>query len=295
MYYTPFINKFRAPLCMLLITKISDLRSCLSQVSYSGKSRGLVPTMGALHDGHISLISRSVSQNDITVCSIFVNPIQFNNATDLERYPRTLEQDCALLEKSGCDIVFAPSAEEMYKRSPELTMGFGALETVMEGAFRPGHFSGVGIVVSKLFNIVQPDKAYFGQKDFQQLAVIKQMVRDLSFPVEIVSCPILRDPDGLAMSSRNTRLSAEERVSAPQIYRVISDAANLLRKDQDADQTRRFVTEQFAALPQFQLEYFEIADADTLQPVNNYDAFSATVLCIAAYLGGIRLIDNILI
>lgn len=280
---------------MLTITKISELRSYIFASISDKKTIGLVPTMGALHEGHISLINQSVQDNAITICSIFVNPIQFNNVTDLTKYPRTLEQDCALLEPTGCDVVFAPSSEEMYIQSPKLTMNFGNLETVMEGAFRPGHFSGVGIVVSKLFNLVQPNKAYFGQKDFQQLAIIRQIVNDLSFPIEIVSCPILRDPDGLAMSSRNRRLSAEERKHAPHIFRILKEAGKLLTDGSAISETRQYVNDQFESLPPFQLEYFEIADAESLQPLEEYSPSRGTVLCIAAYLGSIRLIDNILL
>lgn len=280
---------------MFIFTKIADLRSFLHTTDILSKSKGLVPTMGALHEGHISLINKSLSQNDITICSIFVNPIQFNNATDLEKYPRTLEQDCALLEKAGCDVVFAPEATEMYQQSPVLSMQFGSLETVMEGAFRPGHFSGVGVVVSKLFNIVQPTRAYFGQKDFQQLAIIKQMVKDLSFPIEIIPCPIERSSEGLALSSRNKRLTAEEHAVAPTIYHVISAAAKQLKEGVSVQEVRQFVTEQFAQAPLFELEYFEVADADTLQSIEHYSPTQLAVLCVAAYLGSVRLIDNILV
>lgn len=280
---------------MLIFTKVSDLRSYILSVCADMKSIGLVPTMGALHEGHLSLIEKSVTDNDITVCSIFVNPIQFNNATDLAKYPRTLEQDCALLENTGCNVVFAPSVDEMYANSPQLTMNFGSLETVMEGAFRPGHFSGVGIVVAKLFNLVQPQKAYFGQKDFQQLAIIKQMVSDLSFPLEIIPCPILRDPDGLAMSSRNKRLSVSERAQAPHIYRILSEAKTKLLEGTTVEDTKQYVNEAFIALPEFNLEYFEIADALSLQSLEQYNGTQKPVLCIAAYLGNVRLIDNILL
>jgi pantoate--beta-alanine ligase len=207
---------------MLIFNTISEIQHYLKTQQRAGKKIGFVPTMGALHAGHISLIERAKTENDLVVCSIFVNPTQFNNPDDLKKYPRTLELDCKLLLSSGCDVVFAPSAEEMYPNLPHLRIDFGTFETVMEGKFRPGHFSGVGIVVSKLFNIVKPVKAYFGQKDLQQVAVIRRMVEELSFDLEIIPCPTWRETDGLAMSSRNSRLSAEARTLAPQIYKALN-------------------------------------------------------------------------
>lgn len=201
---------------MHIFNTISETQQYLKAQQRAGKTIGFVPTMGALHAGHISLIERAKTENDLAVCSIFVNPTQFNNSDDLKKYPRTLERDCEMLRPVGCDVVFAPSAEEMYPSLPQLKMDFGTLETIMEGKFRPGHFNGVGIVVSKLFNIVKPDKAYFGLKDLQQVAVIRRMVQELSFDLEIIPCPTLRETDGLAMSSRNTRLSPEARALAPQ-------------------------------------------------------------------------------
>ncbi len=249
--------------------------------------------MGALHEGHLSLLQAAQEQSDIRVCSIFVNPTQFNNPDDLARYPRTLDADLKLLEEAGCDVVFAPSVQEMYISQPLLTLSFGDLETVMEGAFRPGHFNGVGIVVGKLFNIVQPHYAYFGQKDLQQVAVVKRLVRDLSFPVDIVRCPILREPDGLAMSSRNRNLTPDERQQATELYNALTLAQSLLQEDGDLARAKDAVANHFAQKPQFQLEYFEIANADTLQPAEQLQAPGMTALCIAAQLGKVRLIDNL--
>jgi pantoate--beta-alanine ligase len=249
--------------------------------------------MGALHEGHLALIGASRAANDLTVCSVFVNPIQFTNAEDLAKYPRTLEQDCALLEQAGCDVVFAPSAEEMYATAPSLTLDFGLLERVMEGTFRPGHFSGVGVVVARLFNLVQPDRAYFGQKDLQQLAVIRCLVRDLAFSLELVAHPTVREADGLAMSSRNRRLSAEERALAPQLYRVLSRAQEQLQQGTSVAVVKQQATEQLGTWPAFRLEYLEVAHAHSMQPVAEVQPEGLTAICIAAHLGPVRLIDNV--
>jgi pantoate--beta-alanine ligase len=278
---------------MLIFNTISETQNYLKSQQRLSKSIGFVPTMGALHAGHISLIERAKHENDLAVCSIFVNPTQFNNPEDLKKYPRTLERDCELLTPAGCDVVFAPSAEEMYPSLPQLRMDFGSLETVMEGKFRAGHFNGVGIVVSKLFNIVKPDKAYFGLKDLQQVAVIRQMVKDLSFDLEIIPCPTLRETDGLAMSSRNTRLSPEARALAPHIYQALSLAKDQLQAGHTAQDTQEAVNQYFAHILEFEMEYFEVADFDTLQPIEGKIEEGKTALCIAAFLGGVRLIDNI--
>ncbi len=278
---------------MLIFNTISETQNYLKSQQKAGKTIGFVPTMGALHTGHISLIERSKAENDLTVCSIFVNPTQFNNPEDLKKYPRTLEKDCEMLLPAGCDVVFAPSAEEMYAKLPQLRMDFGTLETVMEGKFRPGHFNGVGIVVSKLFNIVKPDKAYFGLKDLQQVAVIRQMAKDLSFDLEVVPCPTLREIDGLAMSSRNTRLSPEARILAPQIYKVLNLAKEKLQAGFSAKEMQEAVNQHFSDYPAFELEYFEASDFDTLLPIESKIEAGKTALCIAAFLGGVRLIDNI--
>lgn len=278
---------------MQIFNTISETQQYLKAQQRAGKTIGFVPTMGALHDGHISLIERAKTENDLAVCSIFVNPTQFNNSEDLKKYPRTLEHDCEMLLPAGCDVVFVPSAEEIYPSLPQLKMDFGTLETVMEGKFRPGHFNGVGIVVSKLFNIIKPEKAYFGLKDLQQVAVIRRMVQDLSFDLEIIPCPTLRETDGLAMSSRNTRLSPEARALAPQIYKVLNLAKEKLQAGASVCEMQTAVNEHFANFSAFELEYFEAADFDTLLPIEAKIADGKTALCVAAFLGGVRLIDNI--
>ncbi|HAK78962.1 MAG TPA: pantoate--beta-alanine ligase [Runella sp.] len=278
---------------MHIFPTIADLRAYLRTQRAQGKSVGFVPTMGALHEGHLSLIEASNAQNDLTVCSIFVNPIQFNNPDDLARYPRTLETDCELLQTVGCDAVFAPSVQEMYPEKSLLTFDFGDLERVMEGKFRPGHFNGVGVVVSKLFNIVQPDRTYFGQKDLQQVAVVRRMMIDLGFQIELHPRPTLREADGLAMSSRNRNLTADERALAPHIYAGLSAAkASLLEGRSPAD-VKAWMDAHFAQQPAFRLEYFEIVNAFSLQDVTELQPEGQTALCIAAHLGKVRLIDNI--
>ncbi|MBC3786195.1 pantoate--beta-alanine ligase [Spirosoma utsteinense] len=254
---------------------------------------GLVPTMGALHEGHLTLIETARQAGDLVVASIFVNPVQFNNPDDLARYPRTLEEDCRMLEAAGCDIVFAPSVTEMYPNPPAMRLSFGDLETVMEGAHRPGHFNGVGIVVAKLFNIVQPQRAYFGQKDLQQVAVIRQLIRELSFPVELVRCPTVREPNGLAMSSRNRNLTPEERELAPALHEALTLAHDLLSEGQSTAQAKAAVTGFFSNNPNFRLEYVDIANADTLQPAGEVLAPGQTAICLAVHLGKVRLIDNV--
>ncbi|RYC72024.1 pantoate--beta-alanine ligase [Spirosoma sordidisoli] len=277
---------------MLLIHSIASLRQQLSSRQPT-HSVGLVPTMGALHDGHLTLIQQAKEENDLVVCSIFVNPVQFNNPDDLARYPRTLEEDCRLLETAGCDVVFAPSVDEMYPEPPLLKLNFGELETVMEGAMRPGHFNGVGIVVAKLFNIVQPTRAYFGQKDLQQVAVVRRLIRDLSFPVELIRCPTVRETDGLAMSSRNRNLTSAEREQAPALHEALTLAHDLLREGQSTTQAKAAVTGFFTNHRSFRLEYVEVANADTLQLANEVLAPGQTAICLAAHLGNVRLIDNL--
>jgi pantoate--beta-alanine ligase len=279
---------------MQLFHTISSLKSFLASQRLLGKSIGFVPTMGALHEGHLSLINKAKSETDLTVCSIFVNPTQFNNSHDLAVYPRTLEADCSLLERVACDVVFAPSADEMYPQMPTMTFDFGDLERVMEGAFRPGHFNGVGIVVSKLFHIVQPDKAFFGQKDLQQCAIVNQLIHNLSFDLEFVVCPTQRETDGLAMSSRNRNLSPEQRSIAPVLYKALQKGRDLLLSGQSSVQVKQAIEESLGNIQAIELEYFEIADKNTLAPIQEYVP-EKTALCIAAYLGKTRLIDNILL
>ncbi|WP_439556193.1 pantoate--beta-alanine ligase [Dyadobacter sp.] len=278
---------------MEVFTSIPNLRKYLAQQVHQQQKIGFVPTMGALHKGHISLIKASKADNDVTVCSIFVNPTQFNNPEDLLKYPRTLEADCAMLEAAGCDVVFAPSADEMYPDQPLLKFDFGALETVMEGASRPGHFNGVGIVVSKLFHIVKPNRAYFGQKDLQQVAVVSRMVADLSFDLELVIAPTVREADGLAMSSRNRRLNEEERHIAPHIFRIMESAKNELLQGASVDKVIKEAKNEFAAVAAFKLDYFEIVNLSDLQSIDMIGAEGSNAICVAVFLGPVRLIDNL--
>jgi len=275
------------------ITTKTILRETLDAARNSGKRIGFVPTMGALHAGHIALVERARADNDIVVVSIFVNPTQFNDPSDLKNYPRTPEADAKMLEAAHCDILFLPEVVEMYPETAtgnSQTIQLNGLDEVMEGRFRPGHFNGVVNIVSRLFNVIGECRAYFGEKDFQQLAVVRRMTHELSLPVEIVGCPIIREFDGLAMSSRNVRLTPEERITAPFIYKTLQKVKQLWAGD-NADEVKRLVEEAFAAQPEFKLDYFEIADRDTLQPATQRRA----VACIAVFLGKVRLIDNILL
>ncbi len=256
------------------------------------KTIGFVPTMGALHNGHMSLIRQAKQENDLVVCSIFVNPIQFNKPEDLKKYPRTLETDLEMLAELGCDAVFNPSESEMYPEPEKKVYDFGMLDKVMEGRYRQGHFNGVAIIVKKLFDIVQPDRAYFGEKDFQQLQIIKAMVNMESLEVTIVSCPTVREPDGLAMSSRNVRLNGEQRLDASLVYAALKMAKELY-PTHEVHQVKQRVTEKINASPHLEVEYFEIVWADTLLPVIDKEARNEMVVgCIAVYAGEIRLIDN---
>ena len=277
---------------MKIIRTISELQSELSQLKAEGKSIGFVPTMGALHQGHASLIRRAVAENGATVASVFVNPTQFNDKNDLKNYPRNLQADCELLESIGTDIVFAPEVEEMYPEPDTRTFSFSPLDTVMEGACRPGHFNGVAQIVSKLFYAVNPDKAYFGEKDFQQLAIIRQMVRDLDIKVEIIGCPIVRECDGLALSSRNMLLSDEERQRALTISQSLFASLKHAEENSLAS-TKAFVEEKINSTEGLQLEYFQIVDGNTLQELNEWEDSDYIVGCIALFCGKIRLIDNI--
>ena len=277
---------------MKIVKGINELKGYLVDSKRNGKRIGLVPTMGALHKGHLSLVERCVRENDICVVSVFVNPTQFNDKHDLETYPRTLEADCALLESAGCDFVFAPSVEEMYPEPDTRTFDFGTVMQVMEGAKRPGHFNGVAQVVSKLFYIVEPDNAYFGEKDFQQLAIIREMVKQMKFPLEIVGCPIVREADGLALSSRNSRLNDEERKNALNISKTLFESRNFAASHSVAE-TKQFVEEAINQAPGLRLEYFELVDGRTLQSIQNWDDTDYAVGCITVFCGEVRLIDNI--
>lgn len=269
-------------------------RTQLKAIAESGKTIGLVPTMGALHEGHLSLIRQARQENDFVVCSIFVNPIQFNNPEDLQKYPRTLEQDLQLLEGAGCDFVFAPEADDLYPEKVTKTYHFGPLEQVMEGPNRPGHFNGVAIVVHRLFEISHAQKAYFGEKDFQQLAIIKQLVKQESLPIKIIGCPIVREADGLAMSSRNRRLDQTARSIAPNIYRLLKHAQAEHTHHSPAS-LEAHISQEFAKNPAFDLEYFKVADSESLQPLTQWSDATHAVACVAVFLGNVRLIDNIVL
>jgi pantoate--beta-alanine ligase len=285
-------TKNHKPIKMKVIHTIKDLQAELSVLKAQGKKVGLVPTMGALHAGHASLVKRSVNENEVTVVSVFVNPTQFNDKNDLVKYPRTLDADCKLLEACGATYTFAPSVEEMYPEPDTRQFSYAPLDTVMEGAFRPGHFNGVCQIVSKLFEAVKPHRAYFGEKDFQQLAIIHEMVRQMQFDLEIVGCPIVREEDGLALSSRNARLSAEERENALKISQTLFKSRTFAATH-TVSETQKFVEDAIAAAPGLRLEYFEIVDGNTLQKVGNWDQTSYAVGCITVFCGDVRLIDNI--
>lgn len=277
---------------MRIFEEIKPLRAFVNSQKQLGLSVGLVPTMGALHAGHVELIKTCKAENDLTVCSIYVNPTQFNNASDLEKYPRTLGLDEKLLQQAGCDVIFAPSNLEMYTQPNALKFDFGTLDKVLEGKFRPGHFSGVALVVSKLFNIVQPHRAYFGQKDFQQLKVITQLANELLFDLEIKSVPIVREKDGLAMSSRNQRLTLQERKNALVLYESLQFGKQLLKSGQPIEIVAKAIKDKCEAVSNVKLEYFELAHAENLMPAENVT--DTTILLIAAYVGEVRLIDNLL-
>ena len=277
---------------MKVIHTIKDLQAELTVLRAQGKKVGLVPTMGALHVGHASLVKRSVSENGVTVVSVFVNPTQFNDKNDLAKYPRTLDADCRLLEDCGAAFAFAPSVEEMYPQPDTREFSYAPLDTVMEGAFRPGHFNGVCQIVSKLFDAVQPDRAYFGEKDFQQLAIIREMVRQMDYKLEIVGCPIVREEDGLALSSRNKRLSAQERENALNISQTLFKSRTFAASH-TVSETQKMVEEAIEDAPGLRLEYFEIVDGNTLQKVNSWEDAQYVVGCITVFCGEVRLIDNI--
>lgn len=279
---------------MEVITTINELQTLLGEYRSAGKSVGLVPTMGALHAGHASLVDRSVKENDVTVVSIFLNPTQFNDKTDLEKYPRTLEADCRLLKEHGATIAFAPSVEEVYPEPDTRQFSYPPTDSVMEGAFRPGHFNGVCQIVSKLFSYVDADRAYFGEKDFQQIAVIRRMVDDLKFRVQIVPCPVIREESGLARSSRNTLLSEDERVLAANIYRVLKQSVPMAENATVAE-VHDFVVNEINAIDGLEVQYYSIVDGHTLADVTRWDDADHIVGCITVYCGKapIRLIDHI--
>ncbi|WP_338764711.1 pantoate--beta-alanine ligase [Bernardetia sp. ABR2-2B] len=292
---------------MKVIEKIDELRlyleplRCKISEKKSQKTIGFVPTMGALHKGHISLIKEAKKKSDFVVCSIFVNPLQFNNTGDFTNYPISLEKDKKMLEKAGCDLLFLPNSDTMYQNPVRTKMAFEALDNVMEGTHRQGHFSGVGIVVAKLFNLVEPDHAFFGQKDLQQFAIIQQMVNDLSFPIELHCCTIKREEDGLAMSSRNRRLDEDQRIIAPKVYESLILTKKMLKKGESVEKSQQAGISYLDKYKEFETEYLEIVDASTLQPLapkkklKKIDSATRIAICVATKLGDIRLIDNIII
>ncbi len=279
---------------MLVFEKIEDLRIRLKSIR-STQSIGLVPTMGALHDGHLSLIKEAKLISDVVVATIFVNPTQFNKPEDLENYPSNLKQDLDLLNRIGADIVFTPSQSEIYPAKPQLKMSFGAIESQLEGKFRPGHFAGVGQVVSKLFNIVQPDKAFFGQKDLQQFFVISSLVEELNFPIELKMVPTKREDSGLALSSRNQRLSRGQKEEASLLYKALSEAKELLLSGKPISHVKIRIEELFQNSSSLELEYFEVVQTDNFKPLEETEQDASVALCIAAEIGEVRLIDNILL
>ena len=280
---------------MKVINKTSDLQAIIKQFKNDGKSIGLVPTMGALHKGHLSLVKNSISNNDITVVSIFVNPTQFNNPNDLASYPRTVDKDLELLQTVGCDVVFAPEADDIYSKSEtdsRFEFDFEGLDKVMEGKFRPGHFNGVVQIVSKLFDLVRPDRAYFGEKDFQQLAIIRLMTRRYNLPIEIVPCPIVREDSGLALSSRNSLLKDNEKQVAQHIYAVLNESRQFVPQT-EVEELKQCVIAAIEQKPELKVEYFDIVDGHTLKSIGKWDECDYVVGCITVFCGNVRLIDNI--
>ncbi|MDE6027874.1 MAG: pantoate--beta-alanine ligase [Muribaculaceae bacterium] len=279
---------------MIIIRNVSELEAYVGRERNNGRSIGLVPTMGALHEGHLSLVERAVKENDVVIVSVFVNPTQFNNPQDLATYPRTEEADCRLLAKAGVAVAFVPSVEEMYPSGAKQEKEFdlGAAAEVMEGKFRPGHFQGVAQIVSRLFELCRPNRAYFGEKDFQQIAVIRNMVKSEGIDVDIVACPIKRAADGLALSSRNTLLTPAQRAIAPEIHKALKAGVEY-SKAHGVRETHDMVVSLVDSYEGLQTEYFEIVDARTLLPVEEWAESPEVVGCITVFCGKVRLIDNI--
>ncbi|AYA38020.1 pantoate--beta-alanine ligase [Hymenobacter oligotrophus] len=281
---------------MEILETAAALQALTEKWRREGRSIGLVPTMGALHEGHLQLVRTAAAQNDEVVVSIFVNPTQFNNSEDFKLYPRVPDSDAEMLRGTGCTVLFTPTVEEVYPRPTVLQFNFGALENVMEGAHRPGHFNGVATVVSKLFHLGRPHRAYFGQKDWQQVAVVRQLVQDLSFDLDLISCPTIRETDGLAMSSRNRRLSPEARAVAPRLYEALQLAAAQLQHTRQPELAQQAALDFLGAYPQIEVEYLQVADARLLQPLPaGTEPGQEAVICLAAWLGGVRLIDNVVL
>jgi pantoate--beta-alanine ligase len=282
---------------MIIFKTTAGLSEYVAKYKHADKRIGFVPTMGALHKGHLSLIDKCKATCDVTIVSIFVNPIQFNDKKDFDNYPVTTKEDSILLQGMGVDAVFMPVVEEMYPEAPVLKMSFGYMEDVMEGIYRPGHLAGVGLVVSKLFNIVQPDEVFFGQKDYQQCMIIKKLIQDLSYPIRMHICPTLRESDGLAMSSRNKRLSEATRRIASHIYKSLVQARDYIISVPDSthEEAKKRAKEYLKQFPEIKLEYIESVDKRSLQPLSGIVDVQNTILCIACWLEDVRLIDNILV
>lgn len=278
---------------MKIVKSINELKSCLQPIRSIDSSTGFVPTMGAIHDGHLSLVTKSTSENDQTVCSIFVNPAQFNNPSDFENYPNQVGADIEKLNTVNCDILFLPSREEIYKDGDAVKFDFGLLASGLEGEFRPGHFSGVGLIVAKLFNIVSPEKAYFGQKDLQQLAIVRKLVRDLNFPIDVIGVETKRDNQGLAMSSRNAKLNSQEIQIATHLYKSLVFLKKLVGEKNRLDDAVNIVRSFLKEKKEIALEYLEVVDSNTMERVTSLEEAGQVSACIAANVGGVRLIDNI--
>jgi len=290
--FRKFFKSIFALLFMKVIRTIVALKNALKPYRLKSHNIGFVPTMGALHEGHLSLVRTSTRQNEVSVVSIFVNPNQFNNTNDLNNYPRDLDKDCRFLEQTGCDFIFAPDVKEMYPEEDFCQFEFGSLGTVMEGKHRPGHFNGVAQIVTKLFDIVNPDKTYFGQKDFQQLAIIRNLVKKYNYKINIVACPIIRESDGLAMSSRNLLLTKGHRAIAPIIYKTLLEGKEQMHK-KSPQEIVSYIIESINSTSLLSVEYCQIVDPETLQPVSTINPVKPPIACIAVFAGKIRLIDNV--
>lgn len=277
---------------MQVITSIRELKLIISNIRRKGKTIGFVPTMGALHKGHISLLDKCLKDKNFSIASIYVNPSQFNDKNDLRNYPRDLEKDCKLLEQANCDLIFTPTDEEMYPEKDVRVFDFGTMGSVMEGKHRPGHFNGVAQIVTKLFDAVEPDKAYFGKKDFQQLAIIRKFSRDTNYSIDIIGCPIIREADGLAMSSRNQLLNKDQRKAAPLIYNTLRQAKSLIHS-QSIPEIENYVEKTINNNPFLKLEYFQYVESDSLHQIRQFTPEVPVNACIAVFAGKLRLIDNI--
>ncbi len=279
---------------MRAITAPKEILEIASNLKFKGQSIGLVPTMGALHEGHLALVKKSLEENDITIVSIFVNPLQFNNQEDLTNYPRSIDEDHALLKSMGVDFVFEPSEESLYLKKPMVKISFGHLENDLEGTYRPGHFAGVGIIVNKLLNITQPNRAYFGLKDLQQYAVITKMVEDLSIPVEIIGVETMREKSGLAMSSRNRRLSEKGLEIAANIHKGLIAGEKGILKHRKVNDLKSDLEDFYSSIEGLEVEYLEIIDLEDFISIDTYKSGQKLAVCFAGYVEGIRLIDNLI-